>query len=99
VVGISPTSEISNEDQAEFLRGFTRSIEARTGFPVTLSPVLRGSLGGTFGCGQVPAGDSNEVVCVATSPGAVVMVGVTGASYDEATDLAVTLREGVEHRS
>jgi hypothetical protein len=99
VLGITLTSEMSGEEQQQFLRGFTRGIEAQTGFPVTLNPVLNGSLRGTFGCGQVPVGRTNEVACVATSSASAVIVLVSGASYDEATDIAVTLREGVEHHS
>jgi len=102
VVAGRPTKAMTEADQGKFIQGFVDGYERSSGVPPVMSPVVKGSLsglGGLFSCAQVEVGNTVDVLCLATSPGAFEVILVEGAAYSEATDIAITLREGVEHRS
>jgi hypothetical protein len=101
MVGARARTPLTITDQERVIATFSRAIEERTGFPVTLVPV-HVPLGGIFSCGQVSRveqeGTASTVstACVATSPGAVVAVVIVGEDYQVATKDAGPLLDAVK---
>jgi hypothetical protein len=88
--GRSPTP-MTARGQAAARSGFLSTYHSSA---LSLKPVDAGSLGGWFGCGT----DTNHVtVCVATDPGALVVV-MVGPGQGEPIERARRLREATEHR-